>query len=144
MASFQISRLVTYWISLYVRGFSKGLKRKSIGTNWWKIKHVLFRCPLLSKDLGKSVIFHYYITCRCVGQLLMHKNTSYARNVFTRQKYIFWLFERITWECLWQQSLQVVHRYIIIIIDVRFNNLLLFNLVFRLPLGDENEPVNGT
>lgn len=29
----------------------------------------------------------------------------------------------------------------IIIIGVRFNNLLLFNLVFRLPLGDENEPV---
>lgn len=44
-------------------------------------------------------------------------------------------------ECLWQQSLQVVHKYIIIIIGVRFNNLLLFNLVFRLPLGDENEPV---
>lgn len=26
-------------------------------------------------------------------------------------------------------------------IDVRFNNLLLFNLVFSLPLGDEIEPV---
>lgn len=29
----------------------------------------------------------------------------------------------------------------IIIIGVRFNNLLLFNLVFRLPIGDETEPV---
>lgn len=86
------------------------------------------------------MIYHNYYKARhYFGQLLIHKYTSYYEKcVLLDKNYIFFDYERISYNicdnkaCKSFTGIQIV---------IRFNNLLLFNLVFSILLGDKIEPV---
>lgn len=99
--------------------------------------------PVTVQRFEKSVIFHYYYNLSLRWSIVIKiLRTRPAHGMCLLDKNIFFDYLNEFHEYLWQHSSQVVHKYTYNnMIDVRFNNLLLFNLVFSLPLGDEIEPV---